>query len=85
VALVNVGSTAHYSISYDGTLSQADGLTRAQQLLGVCEQDYQLMASWFPGLSLPFTLPVPSISYPAVMRARAGGRRSPYGRVMGRP
>jgi hypothetical protein len=26
--------------------------------LAVCEDDYNLMATWFPGLSLPFTLPV---------------------------
>jgi hypothetical protein len=58
MALVNVGSTTHYSISYDDGLAQADGLTRAQQLLGVCEQDYEIMASWFPGLSLPYGLPV---------------------------
>jgi hypothetical protein len=58
MALVNVGSTTHYSVSYDDSLSQADGLTRAQQLLGLCEQDYELMASWFPGLSLPYSLPV---------------------------
>jgi hypothetical protein len=58
MALINVGSTTHYSISYDDSLSQADGLTRAQQLLGVCEQDYELMASWFPDLSLPYSLPV---------------------------
>jgi hypothetical protein len=58
MTLVGVGSTTHYSISYDDSLSQADGLTRAQQLLGVGEQDYELMASWFPGLSLPFGLPV---------------------------
>jgi hypothetical protein len=58
MALVSSGSTTHYSISYDDSLSPADGLTRAQQLLGVCEQDYNLMASWFPGLSLPFSLPV---------------------------
>ncbi len=66
MTLVNVGSSTHYSISWDNDpnppgappLTQADGPIRAQQLLAVCEQDYNLMASWFPGLSLPFSLPI---------------------------
>jgi hypothetical protein len=58
MSLVNAGSTTHYSINWDSSLSQADGPTRAQQLLAVCETDYNLMASWFPGLSLPFATPI---------------------------
>jgi hypothetical protein len=66
MALVNVGSSTHYSISWDNDpnpvgappLTQADGPVRAQQLLAVCEQDYNLIATWFPGLSLPFTTPI---------------------------
>lgn len=58
MALVNAGSTAHYSINWDDSLSPADGRDRARQLLAVCEQDYNMMAGWFPGLSLPFPRPV---------------------------
>jgi hypothetical protein len=58
MGLVNVGSTTHYSISYDDSLSQSDGPDRGRNLLAICEHDYNLMAGWFPGLSIPFTLPV---------------------------
>lgn len=58
MSLVNSGSTAHFSISYDDSLSSADGPNRANALLGVCEQDYLKMAGWFTGLSLPFSTPV---------------------------
>src|SRR5882762_129790 len=55
---ITVGSTTHYTISYDSTLSTADGQNRANSLLAVCENDYNIMAAWFPGTSLPFTLPI---------------------------
>ncbi len=58
MTLVNVGSTTHYSISYDDSLVGADGPDRANALLAVCEQDYAMMAGWFPGLSLTVGLPV---------------------------
>jgi hypothetical protein len=66
VTLVNAGSTTHYSISWDndpnppGTLplTNADGPERAKQLLDKCERDYNLMATWFPGYSLPFAVPI---------------------------
>lgn len=66
MSLVTVGSSTHYSISWDNNpnpvgapaLTQADGPVRAQQLLAVCEQDYNRIAAWFPGFSIPFGLPV---------------------------
>ena len=58
MALVSVGSTAHYNISYDDSLSNADGLTRAQNLLATCEQDYTLMSRWFGDISLTVGIPV---------------------------
>jgi hypothetical protein len=58
MALRSAGSTTHYAISYDDSLSQANGPDRAAQLLAVCEQDYNLMATWFPGQSIPYSLPV---------------------------
>lgn len=58
MTLLNAGSTTHYSVSYDDSLSRADGLDRARALLAVCEQDYTMMANWFNGLSLPYATPV---------------------------
>ncbi len=66
MSLINVGSSTHYSISWDNDsnpvgappLTTADGPDRANQLLAVCETDYNLMANWFPGLSLPYPTPV---------------------------
>lgn len=58
MTLVSVGTTTHYTISYDDSLSAADGRDRAQALLAVCEQDYDLMSSWFGGISLTVGTPV---------------------------
>src|SRR4051794_20866083 len=51
MSLVNVGSSTHYSISWDNdpnpagapALTTADGPDRANQLLAVCETDFKLM------------------------------------------
>ncbi len=58
MALVHSATTAHYSISYDDSLGPPDGSERASALAAACEQDYTMMAGWFPGLSLPYSLPV---------------------------
>src|SRR3954463_8275514 len=66
MSLVNVGSSTHYSISWDNdpnpagapALTTADGPDRANQLLAVCETDFKLMASWFTGISLTVATPV---------------------------
>ena len=58
VALTAAGSTTHYRISYDDSLSAADGSQRATALLGVCEQDYVIMSDWFGGIALPYSLPI---------------------------
>jgi hypothetical protein len=58
VTLTVAGSTTHYRISYDDSLSAADGSQRANALLGVCEQDYAIMSDWFGGISLPYALPI---------------------------
>ena len=61
MSLINVGATTHYSISWDndpnpiGTspLTQADGPEIGlEQLLNICEQDYNLMADM---VSRPFS------------------------------
>ena len=56
--LQNGGSTAHYQISYDSSLAPADGLIRAEQLFDQCELDFNLMSSWFPGVSFEFSFPI---------------------------
>ena len=56
--LANGGQTAHYQISYDTSLSTADGLTRAQGLFDQCEFDFDLMASWFKGVNFEFSFPI---------------------------
>jgi hypothetical protein len=58
MALNLAGSTTHYRISYDVSLSPADGLQRANALVGACEQDYAIMSDWFGGISLPYSLPI---------------------------
>jgi hypothetical protein len=58
VTLVLAGSTTHYRVSYDNSLSAADGAQRATALLAVCEQDYAIMSDWFGGIGLPYSLPI---------------------------
>ncbi|HEY7813733.1 MAG TPA: hypothetical protein VIC62_10870, partial [Nakamurella sp.] len=58
MTLVLAGATTHYRVSYDNSLSAADGVQRASSLLGVCERDYAIMADWFGGISLPYPLPI---------------------------
>ena len=41
--LANSGRTAHYQISFDTSLSIADGLQNAQALMDACERDFDLM------------------------------------------
>jgi hypothetical protein len=55
---LGAGVTTHYKITYDDTLSQADGQDRANALMAVCEGDYNQMSNWFAGTNLPFPLPV---------------------------
>jgi hypothetical protein len=55
--LTNGGRTTHYQIKYDDSLSQADGVDRANALMGVCEADFTLMTGWFGGISLPYSIP----------------------------
>jgi hypothetical protein len=54
----SVGSTTHYSISYDTALSKADGENRANALKAKCEQDFTLMAGWFAGVTLTVLTPI---------------------------
>lgn len=58
MTLILAGTTAHYTINYDDSLSAVDGRDRATALLAVCEQDYQVMSGWFGGISLTVGIPV---------------------------
>ncbi|HEX4344356.1 MAG TPA: hypothetical protein VHZ31_02225 [Solirubrobacteraceae bacterium] len=55
---VSAGSTTHYTVSYDDTLSKADGADRAKGLLAKCEADYALMQSWFAGVTMTVATPM---------------------------
>ena len=57
-SLPNGGQTAHFSISYDDTLSKANGLDRATDLVNACEGDLALIQSWFPGVNFQFAFPI---------------------------
>lgn len=58
MAFKTAGSTTHYTIQYDDSLSQADGLDRANGLLAKCEADFSLMAGWFAGVTLTVGTPI---------------------------
>ena len=58
VGLTNGGRTAHYQIQYDDTLSQADGMDRANGLIAACEDDYALVSGWFDDIALTVGIPV---------------------------
>jgi hypothetical protein len=55
--LPNGGVTTHYAITYDDSLTAADGENRASALMGVCETDFTTMQGWFGGISLPYQIP----------------------------
>ena len=65
MALVTVGSTAHYTMRYDDSLSAADGHDRAVALLGVAESDFSLMSDWFGGIALTVGTPIEIDTAPA--------------------
>ena len=56
--LTNNGLTTHYQIQYDDSLSTADGVDRANGLIGVCESDYNIMSNWFGGIALTVGTPI---------------------------
>jgi hypothetical protein len=49
--LPNTGSTPHFNVAYDDA-SPLDGREAATALLGMCEDDYDLMSRWFRGVSI---------------------------------
>lgn len=55
---LGAGITTHYSISYDDSLSAADGVNRGNGLIGVCEGDFNWMSNLFGNIGIPFSLPV---------------------------
>lgn len=55
---LGAGITPHYSISYDNALSAADGVNRANALIGVCEADFTWMSNLFGNIGTPFSLPI---------------------------
>lgn len=58
VGLTNNGRTTNYQIQYDDTLSQADGVDRANALIAVCEGDFALISDWFNNITLTVGIPI---------------------------
>jgi hypothetical protein len=56
--LVNDGNTGHFSISYESSLSPADGRTVAQGLMNVIEGDLALIREWFAGTAFKYAFPI---------------------------
>jgi hypothetical protein len=69
------GKTNHYSFSYDDALNSTTNPgkpepARTNQMMTVCEADFNWMSNLFAGLDLPYSLPV------SVQVANAGGGAS---------
>jgi len=56
--LTNGGRTTQYQIQYDDSLSAADGMDRANALIGVCDGDFVLMSNWFGNIGLTVGSPI---------------------------
>ncbi len=71
-SLANNGHTTHYDISY---AENPSGVARdlAQGLLAHCEDDFALMASWFPGVGFRFSFPI-SVQIVADLPVNGGAR-----------
>jgi|GEM_PF-2081803 len=57
-SLPNDGRTTHFAVSYLDTLSKADGVDRALELLACCESDLAKICSWFIGVDFQFSFPI---------------------------
>ncbi len=53
------GVTPHYAITYDNSLSAADGKNRANAPIADCEADYTWMSNLFGNIGVPFSVPMP--------------------------
>ena len=56
--LTNGGRTTRYQIQYDDSLSAANGVDRANGLIAVCDQDFEIMSNWFGGIALTVGSPI---------------------------
>jgi hypothetical protein len=56
--LPNGGRTAHFQVTYDDSLSAADGLGRASGLQGKCEDIFNQISSWFAGVGFIYSYPI---------------------------
>ena len=58
--LPNSGATTNYKFQYDTVLGNPGGPepARLQQVMMSCDADFNLMQSWFSGVSFPFSLPL---------------------------
>ena len=47
--LPNSGQTQYFEVTYESTLTTAQGLEVARELMNFCDKDYRLLVSWFQG------------------------------------
>jgi len=52
------GQTPHFKVTYDDSLSPADGLGRATALQARCEHAFTLITSWFAGVKFVYSFPI---------------------------
>jgi hypothetical protein len=52
------GHSQNFILTYDSTLASADGQDRTNALLATIDNDFNKIASWFPGTTFPWTFPV---------------------------
>jgi hypothetical protein len=81
--LPNGGDTTFYRVSYDDTLSAADGLNRAAALMGVCDTDFNTMQNWFRGTTLPYPVPYDVQIQPGGAWSAGWGSGPPIGLIPG--
>ena len=61
------GKTAHYQFQYDDSLAGSGGLEpeRTNAVITACEDDFDLMSSWFGDISLHTDFPIPTSVNPS--------------------
>lgn len=56
--LASGGRTDYYAITYESSLPPAAGVELAQDLMAVCDKDFDLMSAWFAGTDFKIQFPI---------------------------
>src|SRR3954447_15344975 len=59
--LTNAGQTTHYQFTYDDSLGGPGGIepARTNQVLAICEADFNQMSGWFGNIALDVNFRIP--------------------------